>query len=554
MSDTSPPGGSGRWGDDVEVVNQKETLAGQGRAVAALGALRNGRETPELDDDTAAALGEYVSNRSTRSAMRDRIKQARQLGVRGLHGPGQSHNGRRDYWETFGYPDPRSLSPEDYETRAKTQDIASIVTESPVAATWKYPPQIRDDGREEGDDPTDFEQDIQRLLDGSIGSLDAASERSGINTYWEWADRKQRPVQFGLLFMGYRDGREMSQPVNESAIDGPDDLAYCNVFSQTDVTNWATADDFDRGDAIRDGIEAPNKPILYEIEFETSSPDGTIDVDERIVHHSRVHHVIEKPGRSEYLGRSCLRPILHRLIDFEKAYGSAAEAHYSNVDRKFIGMGEGSGPRSGQRDTMIEQFDENMTEMLDGMRSTAYTENMDMEVIGGESVDPSGLLDSLFPPIAGVSGQPQRIMKGSERGDLASSQDESNWASRIQERQEGISEPRLVRPTVDDWIRFGVVSEPVHEENSYSIHWPSQFELTELEEAEKSKSLSQALKNVHDAVSMGADEEAAYEAASLPHPDTDGETGAGDDPAVNIDEADEQIREHFDQITDHRGS
>ncbi|ADJ14487.1 hypothetical protein C497_03855 [Halalkalicoccus jeotgali B3] len=474
-----------------------------------------------------------------------------QFGIRGALGVGRSHRGRRDYWDVFGYPDPRNQSAEDYELRARVQPEARIITEAPVRATWKRPPIIRDTGRADGDDPTQFEQDVQQLLDGSTEDRDPNAERAGLNTYWSWADRAQRPVQYGLLFTGYRDGRKMSQPVNANNINGPDDIAYCNVFSQSDVTNWAVAGDFDKGEPARDGIERPDKPILYEITFETSKPDGSIDEDKRIVHYSRLQHIIERPDRSEYLGEGCLEPILHALIDFEKVRGSSAEAHYGNVDRKFIGMGSEEGSLGSDREEVIEQFDEQMREMTDGMRTTAYGENLDIKEISGESVDPSPLLDSLYDTLAGVSQQPQRIMKGSERGELASSQDESNWLSRMSERQEQVAAKRFVIPTIDDYIAYGAVAEPEGGPSGYLVNWRSLFELTDLEKAEMTHTLSQALKNIHDTVAMGADEEAAYRAVGLSPPDADGERGSGRfdrDMAYNIDEDDPEVQAAFDAI------
>ena len=553
MSDSSSPqrNGDGRWDTrEVDVVDQRSQLADQGRAVATLAAAQNGT-LPELDDKTASAIGQYAANQTTRAARRTRRQQLQQLGVSGLRGPGTSHQGRRDYWEVFGYPDPENVSQDQYEKRARTQPEARIITEAPVQVSWKYPPVIRDDAREEGEDPTQFEQDVQELLDGSTGDRNPKAERAGLNTYWQWADRKQRPVQYGLMLMGYRDGRKMSQPVNEEALDGPNDLAYCNVFSQTDVKNWALAGDFDKGEPIRDGIERPDKPILYEIEFEQSNADGSIEIETKIVHHSRLQHIIERPDHSEYLGEGCLEPLLHALIDFEKVRGASAEAHYNNVDRKFIGMGTEGSSLGNNREQIIEDFDAQMQDMTDGMRSTAYGENMDIHEVSGDSVDPSAMLDALYDTLAGVSKQPQRIMKGSERGELASSQDESNWLSRMSERQEQVNAKRFVIPTLDDLIAYGVVAEPEAGPSGYSVGWRSLFELTDLEKASKIKTLSQAVKAIQDAAAIGPDEQDLYEVVGLSHPDTDEESGSGrvtSEFANNIDEGDPEVQQAFNEM------
>ena len=62
--------------------------------------------------------------------------------------------------------------------------------------------------------------------------------------------------------------------------------------------------------------------------------------------------------------------------------------------------------------------------------------------------------------ISAASGIPLRIMTGSERGELASTQDDGNWASRIEERQLHFAEPMILRPLIDRLIELRALPEP----------------------------------------------------------------------------------------------
>jgi hypothetical protein len=57
---------------------------------------------------------------------------------------------------------------------------------------------------------------------------------------------------------------------------------------------------------------------------------------------------------------------------------------------------------------------------------------------------------------------------GSERGELASTQDQSNFEDRVSDRRTDYAEPSIVRPFVDQLISLGVLPEP----EEYHVRWP----------------------------------------------------------------------------------
>lgn len=97
-------------------------------------------------------------------------------------------------------------------------------------------------------------------------------------------------------------------------------------------------------------------------------------------------------------------------------------------------------------------------------------------------VDPSKQIEVQLDALCISIGVPKRIFIGSERGELASSQDASSWNDRLRHRQNSYITPRIIVPFIDRVIELKVLPEPA-EENGYSIEWPDLEALTEAEQA-----------------------------------------------------------------------
>lgn len=75
-------------------------------------------------------------------------------------------------------------------------------------------------------------------------------------------------------------------------------------------------------------------------------------------------------------------------------------------------------------------------------------------------VDPTPFIDVQKKAICNQLGCPIRVFDGSERGELASSQDDESWDQRKRERQLNYLTPRVIVPFVDRLIQVGVLPEP----------------------------------------------------------------------------------------------
>jgi hypothetical protein len=82
--------------------------------------------------------------------------------------------------------------------------------------------------------------------------------------------------------------------------------------------------------------------------------------------------------------------------------------------------------------------------------------------------------------ISGAAAIPQRLLLGSERGELASTQDRDNWADRIDERRARFAVP-LVRELIERLVKHGALPQPTVARPF--IIWPRMEEQTEGDKA-----------------------------------------------------------------------
>jgi len=426
------------------------------------------RPTPSASPLDMAVMGHaYAANDSNIASRYSIAKRA-----------GMSFGGERDLYAVLGYD--RTPDAEDYLAVYLRNHIARRIVEAPVRASWSERPTITDDASDDttpdAEAETEFERAVEYLFD-----------EHRLLHYLKRADTATRIGEYGLLFFGLASSETVgladdatsdnySSVLDTKGASGPDDLAYMATFTQGRVTDL---DENDDPASVRYGM-----PETYDLEFETSNTSST-----ETVHHSRAIHITEDVLENEVYGRPALEAVLNRLEDLEKVIGGSAEMFYRGADRKFQlnYTGEGS-PQDA--DDLKEQADD----MVHGLRNTLQTSNVDLNEIEGQEVDPTGVVEQILKLIAGETGIPLRMLTGSERGELASSQDRATFYERITSRQNQHCEPSILRPVLDRLIDLGILPEP--DGDGYSVEWPEQFELTELEQADlmakKAKSLKQA--------------------------------------------------------------
>jgi len=398
------------------------------------------------------------------------------------------YGGDRDLYSTLGYD--RDPEPSDYYAKYLRNDIARTVVQAPASTAWRVRPNVVDDANEgtEDEETTPFERAVEFLFD-----------EHRLLHYLERWDVATGLGEYGVLFLGLReDGTDegdlpdLSEPVGgdeqadlsnvdldevdpdgrgESAQGG---LAYLSVFTQAHVEDI-------------DVVQNPAHPRYglphrYELAFTTGENTRT-----EWVHHSRVLHAAEDLLENEVFGTPRMGPVYNRIQDLEKVVGGSAEMFWRGARRELHlnYTGDGSPQDADDLQEQAEEYTHNLRNIL-------RTSNVEAEDLGGEDVDPSGLVEQLLKLIAGETGIPVRILTGSERGELASTQDRATWLGRVSERQEQFCAPMLLRPLLDLLLDLGILPEP--QGGTYTVEWPDLFELNELEQAELRKTNAEALK------------------------------------------------------------
>lgn len=402
---------------------------------------------------------------------------------------GQQFGGDRDIYSAAGYR--TDIEFEDYYAVYKRGDIAKRIVSLPAASTWQQPPTILDG--DEGD--TEFTKAWAELT--SIDPSDIADQKT-IWHYLERADRISGIGRFGVLVIG------VNQPVeqNESGVDNPQ-LLDGDILSMPLPENLGGVEDFLYLHAYDEGcveinslIADPtnkrfNLPEFYSIEIANSINGNSHTL--RRVHWSRVIHIAEGLDSDELYGAPRLEAIFNRRDDLEKILAGGSEAAWKLMDKGII-----VSTKDGYELAEGEVAKSELENFIHGLTRVAELEGVDVNILGGEMVDPTGIFNTLISVIAGATGIPQRRLLGNEQGQLASTQDERNWADIIESRQKNFAEPILLRPLISRLIYCGVLPQP--SSGGFQVEWADSFSLNEIEAAQRESAQATALSS---AVSSG---------------------------------------------------
>jgi hypothetical protein len=175
-------------------------------------------------------------------------------------------------------------------------------------------------------------------------------------------------------------------------------------------------------------------------------------------------------------------------MDLEKLTGGSAEMFWRGARPGYQGKVDPEYMLTdAQRDTLQTQVDE----FEHNLRRILINEGIDLQGLAQQVSDPDNHVDIQMQMISAVTGIPKRILTGSERGELASTQDRENWFSYIGQRREEFAEASIIRPFVDKCVECKILPEA---EEDYSIQWTPLFEESDKDKAEVGRIRATALK------------------------------------------------------------
>lgn len=179
------------------------------------------------------------------------------------------------------------------------------------------------------------------------------------------------------------------------------------------------------------------------------------------VHWTRVIHVADNLGSSEVFGVPRMRPVLNRLLDLRKLYSGSAEMYWRGA---FPGYSLETQPSlGGDVPVNTEGLRDMWENYQNGLQRALFLMGMTAKSLAPQVVDPTPQINVQLEAICILLGIPMRVFKGTERGEMASSQDDAAWNDRLRLRQRNYITPRLLVQFIDRLIATGVLPEPTYE-------------------------------------------------------------------------------------------
>lgn len=206
------------------------------------------------------------------------------------------------------------------------------------------------------------------------------------------------------------------------------------------------------------------QPVMYRITLndprEQHSGIG-LPLATVFVHWSRVIHITDgynQAGNSKIFSAPRMRCVLNRLLDLAKLYGGGAEGYWRSC---FAGLAISTHPQlGGDVDIDTPAARDSMENYFNGLQRYLLLSGASANTLAPSVVDPSGQIEKQIEAICIKIPCPVRVFKGSERGELASTQDDDKWLDVLRGRNNSYTTPRIIVPFVDRLILVGVLPEP----------------------------------------------------------------------------------------------
>lgn len=407
---------------------------------------------------------------------------------------GTAFGGKRDYYEVLGYtPEPTI---DDYRVRFERDPVAGKVVEFPAEETWRDTPTVKDGRDKEASDDTEF-----------CRTWSDFAERMRAYHYMQRVDVQAGIGRFGLLHIGVAGSSDLATEVNR--VNSINDILYLRPYGEDSVSvaEWQT-----NPANPRYGL-----PHIYRVEtgHMTGSGSAVLGTRPLLVHWSRCIHVAEGLLDNEVYGRPRLQRVVNLLDDILKVVGGSAEATWKLMRKGFVLNldAEMDDMDAAASEMLSEQFDE----YDHGLRRFVKTKGLNVQDLGSEVVDPSGIFGIILTLISVATRIPKRILQGSERGELASSQDATNWAGYIAGRQLNFAEPAILRPLIDRLLKWGALPQPVS--GRYICVWDSLFEMSDTEKANLANLWAQAIQKASVALGHPVATAEEFRGEFTPFPD-----------------------------------
>ena len=333
---------------------------------------------------------------------------------------GKSYGTTRDLYKALGYIKQPTF--QHYYDRYERQDIAKAIVDIPVTSSWRLYPTIKEIQEQEREgEKTPFEESIDNLI-----------KDSKMFHYLSRVDRLSGIGQYGVLLVGYNDGNILKEEVSQAG-----EILYLQTYSEDN----AKIKEWDKDEkSPRYGL-----PLTYQLSVTNPDRSSRNSIE---VHHTRVLHVSEGMLESDVFGSSRLKSVLNRLHDLDLIMGGSAEMFWRGAFPGFGVMAK-EGVSFMDDAQSLTDFETELDSYFNNLQRYFRVEGADIKEMHIQVADPANHIDIQLIAISAATRIPKRILIGSERGQLASEQDETAWNIKVDERRTNYIEPMILRPFID---------------------------------------------------------------------------------------------------------
>lgn len=382
-------------------------------------------------------------------------------------------HGKRHLYEALGYP--QRITLQEYRAMFHRNAVAGRIVESKPQATWRAGGEVIED-----EDP-----DVETTFETAWRELD---ERLRIWSVFSRADVLAGMGHYSVILIGAPG--KLEEPL-EKLNGGP---LYLQPFAEDD----ARIDQYD----LNTESERYGQPLYYALarltNLSTTSDRLPIPTSATLsgkrCHFSRVLHVPSDCALDDLVfGLPRLERVWNLLLDLEKVTGGGAEAFWKRADP---GMQLELNPDVDFTPADEDKLDADLDAYTHGLKRILKTRGIDVNPLTSQVADFRGPASAIFDQLSAGTGIPQRILMGSERGELASSQDTEAWYERITDRRNEFARSFVVRPFVDKLVLLGALPKPAH----YDVRWPEMRNLSDSQRAEVATKWSLLNRNANQVV------------------------------------------------------
>lgn len=385
---------------------------------------------------------------------------------------GISPDARKDIYDSCHLPAVGQITPDMYWNMFDREPVAARAVEVLPKESWQVQPLIYE--AEESDQATAFEEAWDNLGTQLRGkSYYKDEEGNPVFEYLLRADILSRVGQYGLLVIGINDGKRLEDPAEiEHEESSPiRKLVYLRTYPQqhAKIVEWDTDEN-----SLRYGY-----PTMYEVQ--ENSPTSLTNVtgvaapsQPKRVHWTRCVHLCDG---GDIFAPETMRSIFNNLYGIQKISCSSPEMYWRGA---FPGIGFSTIPQLGASVKInYEKLQDMMEKYYQDLQRHFVTWGLQAQQFTPQVVDPSPYIAAQIELICIRLGIPIRVFKGSERGELASTQDDAAWNDRLKLRQKYYLTPKVIVPFVDRLIGMGVLPKP----EQFSVYWPDLTSQTDEQKA-----------------------------------------------------------------------